>query len=218
MKQTPILLLSLLLSVFAVPAQQQQQRDSMRLRDRLDNSTLPINEFKNGDLIFLNGGNDNMDNAIRESTGNYTHVAIVERDSADRLWIIEASTAYGVRRILYDEWDWHWVGLYVYRLNVPFDAAAVIARAKSFIGQHYDNTFLPDNGELYCSELVYEAYLDSNGNHLFESKPMNFRDQRGRMPKYWKKHFRRLGIPVPEGVPGTNPTDLSKSPLLERVR
>ena len=75
MKQTPILLLSLLLSVFAVPAQTQQQRDSMRLRDRLDNITLPINEFKNGDLIFLNGENDNMDKAIRESTGNYTHVA-----------------------------------------------------------------------------------------------------------------------------------------------
>ena len=156
-----------------------------------------------------------MDKAIRESTGNYTHVAIVERD-ADRLWIIEASTAYGVRRILKS--NWRWGGYDVYRPNIPFDAAAVIARAKSFVGQHYDNAFLPDNGELYCSELVYEAYLDSNGNHLFESKPMNFRDQRGRMPRYWKKHFRRLGIPVPEGVPGTNPTDLSKSPLLERVR
>ncbi len=193
--------------------------DSMMLRDQLDNITLhPLNELKNGDLLFLKGGNDKMDKAIRESTGNYTHVAIVERDSADCLWIIEASTAYGVRRILYDNWNWHWGGFDAYRLNVPFDAAAVIAQAKSFVGQHYDNAYLPDNGELYCSELVYEAYLDSNGNHLFESKPMNFRDQRGRMPRYWKKHFRRLGIPVPEGQPGTNPTDLSKSPLLERVR
>ena len=192
--------------------------DSMLLHDQLDNITLhPLNELKNGDLLFLKGGNDKMDKAIRESTGNYTHVAIVERDSADCLWIIEASTVY-VRRILYDNWKWHGGGFDAYRLNVPFDAAAVIARAKSFVGQHYDNAFLPDNGELYCSELVYEAYLDSNGNHLFESKPMNFRDQSGRMPKYWKKHFRRLGIPVPEGVPGTNPTDLSKSPLLERVR
>ena len=193
--------------------------DNMRLRDQLDNITLhPLNELKNGDLLFLKGGNDKMDKAIRESTGDYTHVAIVERDSADCLWIIEASTVYGVRRILYDNWNWHWGGFDAYRPNIPFNAAAVIARAKSFVGQHYDNAFLPDNGELYCSELVYEAYLDSNGNHLFESKPMNFRDQRGRMPKYWEKHFRRLGIPIPEGVPGTNPTDLSKSPLLERVR
>lgn len=190
--------------------------DSMMLRDQLDNITLhPLNELKNGDLLFLKGGNDKMAEAIRESTGDYTHVAIVERD-ADRLWIIEASTAYGVRRILKS--NWRWGGYDVYRLNVPFDAAAVIARAKSFVGQHYDNAFLPDNGELYCSELVYEAYLDSNGNHLFESKPMNFRDHRGRMPKYWEKHFEKLGMPVPEGVSGTNPTDLSRSPLLKRIR
>ena len=147
MKQTPILLLSLLLLVFAVPAQQQQQRDSMRLRDRLDNSTLPINEFKNGDLIFLNGGNDNMDNAIRESTGNYTHVAIVERDSADCLWIIEASTVY-VRRILYDNWKWHGGGFDVYRLNVPFDAAAVIRGLRAVSDFEYEFQMALMNREL----------------------------------------------------------------------
>ena len=191
--------------------------ENMRLRDQLDNITLhPLNELKNGDLLFLKGGNDKMAEAIRESTGDYTHVAIVERDSTDCLWIIEASSAYGVRRIPKNNWRW---GFYdVYRLNVPFDAAAVVSRAKSFVGQHYDNAYLPDNGELYCSELVYEVYLDSNGKHLFESKPMNFRDHRGRMPKYWKKHFEKLGMPVPEGVSGTNPTDLSRSPLLKRIR
>ena len=46
---------------------------------------------------------------------------------------------------------------------------------------------------------------------------MNWRDKNGNLPKYWKKHFKKLGMLVPEGVPGTNPTDLSKSPLLHKI-
>jgi hypothetical protein len=54
-------------------------------------------------------------------------------------------------------------------------------------------------------------------DNLFESKPMNWRDKEGRLPEYWQKHFAELGMPVPEGVPGTNPTDLSRSPLLRKL-
>ena len=46
---------------------------------------------------------------------------------------------------------------------------------------------------------------------------MNWRDKNGNLPKYWKKHFKKLGMPVPEGVPGTNPTDLSRSPMLHKL-
>ena len=46
---------------------------------------------------------------------------------------------------------------------------------------------------------------------------MNWRDAEGQLPKYWKEHFRKLGMKVPEGVPGTNPTDLSRSPLLRKL-
>lgn len=179
-----------------------------------DNSTLqPHVQLQSGDLLFLYGSDGGMDEAIRASTGSYTHVALVECDSSGRVWIIEA-VGDGVKRTIRSEW---WDCCFdVYRLNIPFDTAAVIARAKSFIGHPYDNAFLPDNGALYCSELIYEAFLDSAGNHLFEAKPMNWRDKKGKLPKYWKKHFKKLGVPVPEGVPGTNPTDLSRSPLLRR--
>ena len=47
---------------------------------------------------------------------------------------------------------------------------------------------------------------------------MNWRDADGNLPKYWQKHFENLGIPVPEGVPGTNPTDLSRSPILKKLQ
>lgn len=190
--------------------------DGMLLKNYLDNKTLrPHYKYRSGDLLFCARRNSDMEKAIGSSTGEYTHVAIVEVDSTGRVWIIEASGKNGVRRIELRKWNYREYS--AYRPNVPIDTVAVIARAKSFIGQPYDDSFLPDNGKMYCSELVYEAYLDANGKHLFQSQPMNFCNKRGKMPKYWKKHFRELGIPIPEGVQGTNPTDMSKSELLENV-
>ena len=100
----------------------------------------------------------------------------------------------------------------IFRLTVPYDTATVIARAKGLVGKPYDNAFLPDNDAYYCSELIEVAF-----GGIFPSKPMNWRDADGNLPEYWQKHFEKLGMPVPEGVPGTNPTDLSRSPLLRRL-
>ena len=182
-------------------------------QDSLQASSHP---YRSGDLLFCAQQASAMEQAIGSSTGAYTHVAMVEVDSAGQVWVIEASRGDGVRRVTLDGWDYRTYCLY--RLAVPFDTAAVVARAKRFIGQPYDDAFLPDNGQLYCSELVYEAYLDSDGNHLFSCQPMNFRDSTGGMPQYWETHFGRLGIAIPEGVSGTNPTDLARSPLLTRIR
>ena len=169
-----------------------------------------------GDLLFYEDS-AGMGAAIRESTGHYTHVAMIE-SVGDTIYIIDATQRYGVSRRpflrqLNDDRPYPTA----YRLTIPFDTAVVIAHARSFVGQPYDNAFLPDNGALYCSELIYECYLDTAGRHLFEAQPMNFRNKQGRMPHYWKKHFKRLGIKVPEGILGTNPTDMSRSPLLHKL-
>ena len=73
--------------------------------------------------------------------------------------------------------------------------------------RNLDSDYLPDNGELYCSELVYEAYLDSNGNHLFESKPMNFRDKAAACPNTGKSTSAASASPFPKVFPApTLPT------------
>lgn len=170
-----------------------------------------------GDLLFYrNTDGSDMGDAISESTGRYVHVAMVERDSTGTLWIIDASPEDGVQRRQMECSDTS-CQVDTYRLNMPFDTAGTLARARGFVGLPYDDAFLPDNGALYCSELIYESFLDSNGNHLFEAKPMNWRDGDGRMPEYWERHFGKLRMAVPEGVPGTNPTDLSHSPLLKQL-
>lgn len=192
--------------------------EDMMHRRFLNNSSLF--DLRPGDLLFFRD-TTGMGNAVRESTGEYTHVALVESVD-DTVWIIDATQRYGVsRRPLtrkYGSSDFP----DVYRFKSGcFSIDSVLARARSFIGQPYDNAFLPDNGAFYCSELIYEVFLNdcssNNGKHLIEAKPMNWRDKEGNLPEYWIKHFEKLGVPVPEGVPGTNPTDLSQSPLLRKL-
>ena len=74
--------------------------DNMQNKEFLDNSTL-----QSGDLLFLTENRSDMENAITASTGDYTHVALAERDSADDVWIIEASPMKGVQRIPYSQFE-----------------------------------------------------------------------------------------------------------------
>ena len=171
--------------------------------------------LQSGDLLFVRD-TSGMGQAVQQTTGQYTHVALVER-CGDSLFIIDATPTLGVSRRQLSPPTFDISHCDVYRLTISFDTAAVIARAHSFLGQPYDNAFMHNNGALYCSELIYECYLDSNGNHLFEAVPMNWRAPDGTIPQYWLDHFRRLNTPIPEGLPGTNPTAISRSPLLRKL-
>ena len=208
MKKKNILWMAIVLSTTVLRAQVPDSADNRRQVS-----------LQPGDLLFYSdeGG---MSDAVRQSTGRYTHVALVE-SVGDTVWIIDATQRHGVsRRPFLRRRGGEKPYPDVYRLAVPFDTAAVLARARSFVGQPYDNAFLPDNGALYCSELVYEVFLDDcseKGKHLLEAKPMNWRDKNGNLPKYWQEHFKKLGMPVPEGVMGTNPTDMSRSSRLKKI-
>ena len=170
-----------------------------------------------GDLLFVRSQDSEMEKAISASTGGYTHVALVVRDTNGFPWVYEATRPDGVKRSTFIVWNDEYVQQYdVFRFTIPFDTADVAVSANGFLGWPYDDAFLPDNGALYCSEFIYECFWKDDA-HLFEAKPMNWRDADGNLPAYWIEHFQKLGVPVPEGVPGTNPTDLSRSPLLRKV-
>ena len=185
--------------------------------------------IENGDLVFVgfradsSAAQGSMDEAIVSATGsgevNMVHVAIVEVEG-DSLWIIDATRRRGVSRYPLDEFIKDNTGrrgssvLVVRRMKDNSLAAEWIERAKTFLGQPYDSLFLPDNGAMYCSELVRESFLSAGGEHLLEDKPMNFKGPDGEYPLYWKNLFEGLGMDVPQGVPGTNPHDMSNSPQL----
>ncbi|KES12289.1 hypothetical protein SASC598O02_000930, partial [Snodgrassella alvi SCGC AB-598-O02] len=53
---------------------------------------------------------------------------------------------------------------------------------------------------------------------FFPLQPMTFKSKdSGEFPEYWVKHFKKMGIPIPEGQPGNNPGDMSRSELLNIV-
>ena len=185
--------------------------------------------LQTGDLIFVSqaagrsASEATMDGAIAAATGDVIHVAVVEVDGGD-VWVIDATTRRGVSRRPLDTffsdfaYDDGTDPVYtVKRLDASDLAEEWVERAKSFCGQPYDEFFLPDNGAMYCSELVQESFLDENGDFLFDGSPMNFKNENGEYPEYWVELFARLGTDVPQGVPGTNPQDMSSSPLLKTI-
>ena len=184
-------------------------------------------EPQNGDLLFVVANSSNISKAIADATAwddsiRFDHVAIVAVDD-NGSYIIEASSR---RNVVRTEWDYFLKeapsingkpGIVVKRVNTHFSPENAIAVAKSHIGELYDWSYRPNNGKMYCSELVYECYLNDNGGHLFHTKPMNFRDKDGFMPRFWTELFESLGEEIPEGVPGTNPNDMSKEKCLREV-
>jgi hypothetical protein len=92
-----------------------------------------------------------------------------------------------------------------------------IVNAKKLLGKLYDYVYSPDNDAYYCSELVTLSFLNEQGEPIFETVNMNFRDADGNMPAYWIEHFEKYDAEIPENRPGSNPSDLSKSDKIEIV-
>ncbi len=191
-------------------------------------------DLQTGDLLFQCGTGD-MTEAIATATGgrrpfNYTHVGILlaaERPAhreptecslspAPADSVLEATTDGGVRIVALAEFLDRAARIdgkpatVAMRLRDTTGVAASVARARKALGAPYDYSFRPDNGRYYCSELVCDHYLRPDGTHCFTARPMNFRAPDGTLPRYWAELFERIGEPVPEGVPGTNPNNLSR--------
>lgn len=191
------------------------------------------NRLQNGDLIFVGlpmgyeADSGSMDAAISSATGevgalNLIHVAIAEV-KAGSIWIIDATGSRGVDRHPLDTFirdfalpDGSYPEFIVKRV-IGVDADAAVERAKSFCGRAYDVRFLPENEDLYCSELLQISYLDVAGKPVFKNEPMNFMASDGTIPPYWKELFEGLGMDIPQGVPGSNPQKMSQAECLVDV-
>ena len=187
------------------------------------------NDVKTGDLIFVGEGKGDFSKAISESTGEegdtvkFVHVGIIEVEENGEVYVIEASPEEGVREIALEKFieevpkvnDEPIIA--IKRITKDYPVSETIERAKSHLGEPYDWWYLKDNGKMYCSELVYESYIDEDGEYIFEAQPMNFRGPDGSMPQFWIELFDELKEPIPEGKPGTNPNDMGKSKFLKDI-
>ena len=188
------------------------------------------NEFvpENGDLVFCVGSQGNMSSAITDATTiegaleQLDHVGIISIEG-DSVFVLEANPQKGVVATPLSQFlkESYYIngapGIIVKRLNIDFDKEKTVERAKSFIGEPYDWSYLPQNGKVYCSELVYQSFINDDGTPVFQSKPMSFRDSEGNIPQFWIDLFKSLGEEIPEGVAGTNPNDMSQEEILTEV-
>jgi len=186
-----------------------------------------------GDLLFvgipMDYGDDSMGQAIADATSsgdttNFIHTAILEVDAQGAIWVIDATIRRGVDRhpldTLLSDFTLHRGGratFEVMRLRDNQHAATYVEQAKEFLGEDYDEYFMTFNGRHYCTELIFDAYVDADGHQWFVPVPMNFKNKEGEYPSYWVRLFEKLGEPIPQGELGTNPQDMHASPDLIHV-
>lgn len=84
-------------------------------------------------------------------------------------------------------------------------------RAEKYLGCDYNHSFYPDNGSFYCSQYIAEILP------IFDSIPMKFNDEEKDVSDYWKTYYDELGVDVPVGVLGTNPSQLSKCEKIKLI-
>lgn len=172
--------------------------------------------LQTGDLVFVTRPrNDNGADTI--------HVATLDVQ-ADGIYVVDATLKHGVDRhpldTLFSDFTRHngsICDMYVMRLRDNSDAFRWIASAVTFTGEPYDIAFQYDNGMHYCSELVQDCYLTDEGTPLFPTTTMDFRDADGTVSDYWQRLFTQMQMPVPQGVPGISPADISRSEQLVPV-
>lgn len=178
---------------------------------------------RQGDLLFVVAEGGSMSEAIVDATAaadslQFDHVAVFAGSRRNPV-VVEASPSKGVVRTRWADFvKGAGRGIVVKRLSAAYPRKNAIARVNDHLGQPYDWSYLPCNGKTYCSELVEESFVYADGTRIFPSKPMRFRAADGTMPQFWVDLFGSLGETVPEGVPGTNPNDMARFPLLRTVR
>lgn len=101
-----------------------------------------------------------------------------------------------------------------YAFPAPATREAFVAGARSFLGWPYDRHYRIDNRELYCSELVYRAFLDGAGLTPVPLAPMDFRPEDPEIWAFWTRFFQGE---VPQGEPGIAPGDYLLDPSFETV-
>lgn len=182
-----------------------------------------VTNLREGDFLFLDLDCGALCDAIEAVTEgccgkDFSHLGLIERRN-DSVFVLEAmgNSVRATPLLIFLAYT----GKPAVHARLKKKYQRLIPSAMEYgrkqTGKPYDDAFLPDNGKFYCSELVYEAFRESNGGKaFFQLQPMTFR-QPGSSSYFpvWTEYYQKLGIPVPEGLPGCNPGGISRSDFLE---
>ncbi len=194
-----------------------------------DTSPFDMTLLEEGDLLFnVVSQKDGLTEAIVNVTEginhqSISHVAIVHKQK-EKIFALEASDKHGVWLNPIDsfikEADYTLEGkpmIIIGRLKNKENIKASIEKALSYLGRPYDKLYMPDEKEIYCSELVQLSFTYRDGNYVFSQIPMSFHDETGNITIFWKEYYKKYNMEVPEGKLGTNPGEISRSNAIEII-
>ncbi len=173
--------------------------------------------LREGDLLFCAKSSDNPITDVTAGVDGMKidHVAIFHR-VGETAFALEAIHR-GVSLTPMDSFMARRETVVAARLKDTVGVARSVARALRFLGKPYDFNFMPDDSAFYCSELVQKCYRRADGELVFKPIPMSFHDKTGKVTPYWEDYYARQGLSVPEGEPGSNPGDLSRSDAINII-
>ena len=169
-----------------------------------------------GDLVFVVASSANAITAVTSGVDSLPidHVTIAHRigGNGGPLYVIEALPDRGVVLTPIDSLMSRTQGQLLVGRVAGADVGVSVQRALRYVGRPYDFYYQPGAEDIYCSELVQLSYVDTSGCALFPTIAMTFCDHPGHIADSWAEHYRRAGLAVPEGAPGTNPAHQSRDP------
>ena len=174
-------------------------------------NTSNISRLQDGDLLFQVNAEGNAITTVSKgfSAQAIDHVGIFHRHEGVPM-VLEANYD-GVVETPFEEYCSQCPKVLVGRVRGKLDISKSLSNAHSLLRRPYDFTFMPDNAEIYCSELVQLSFVYKDGARVFSPIPMSFHDQEGNIIPYWSDFYSRRLMQVPEGVAGSHPGDLSAS-------
>ncbi len=181
-------------------------------------------ELKSGDLLFRQTMNGKLSQAIDQVTQtgaetHFSHVGLVEIDSQG-IWVLHAEPENGTCRISLDAFmhpEHDTVQITICRLKPEWQTAIpeAVKRAHQMLGTPYNFSYVISDSTHYCSEFIYRSFAPDS---IFRLTPMTFKDpESGEFTFTWIEYYKKLGIGIPEGLPGCNPNGMAASDKLEII-
>lgn len=168
-----------------------------------------MSSFKTGDLLLVRPSDQNFSKLIAASTKqlktNYTHIALIVQ-TATGTFCYDASPKHGCRKQTLTAFSQDEdADIDLYRLKQPIHHPEQLTqRAQACLGTPYNASFWAKQPGYYCSEFVCEVFAPL---HYFHLTPMTFGPNGTILPD-WQEYYNQLGLPIPNGEPGSSPNSL----------
>jgi hypothetical protein len=183
-------------------------------------------ELKEGDLLFQDLDSSPLCDAIELVTtgyneANFSHIGLIVLVN-DTLKVLEAIPPKVMLTNLDDFLNRSFdkdgnPKVIVGRLKDKYlhSVEEAVSYSKSKLNIEYDEVFLMNNNSYYCSELIYEAFLNDS---IFELQTMTFLHPISNDTlQAWKDYYKEIEEEIPQNKMGINPGIMSLSNKIKMV-